>query len=371
MYPDQLEHDSTSTISLSISSCSSLSPMVCSEIQHELNLELEDLRAENMHYSNEDTFGALVDDLFKQTLLSESSSDTDYNVSSSDESCESDTEVASFCNSTDTSGPREQTSDKERFEYDGFQQLSLKDSFLQRVWEHYKEHIKSSEVMRKRIQREVIRRERQNNAKRRSWTHREVAALLCGIDKHGLGAWVAILSDGRFKTTLSLRNNVNLKDKWRLLKKGVDEDEPLDKKAAPTRVVDDSSPVVQEARPSNEVASGTGPLFYSSPVATDAAMHDSNAEYHAEIAGTARLILKDIESRSIGDQNPASSRSSALMKHQDPQHTTHTHTGCTTMSELLAGSFRREDTLVYDYTVSGCSGGDEKSMVERASSQEY
>lgn len=52
-------------------------------------------------------------------------------------------------------------------------------------------------------------------APKQKWTAEEEAALKAGIAKHGAGKWRTILRDPEFSDVLSLRSNVDLKDKWR------------------------------------------------------------------------------------------------------------------------------------------------------------
>ncbi|XP_047311000.1 telomere repeat-binding factor 1-like [Impatiens glandulifera] len=52
-------------------------------------------------------------------------------------------------------------------------------------------------------------------APKQKWTSEEEAALKAGIAKYGAGKWSAILKDPEFCFSLSLRSNVDLKDKWR------------------------------------------------------------------------------------------------------------------------------------------------------------
>ncbi|KAJ4773492.1 telomere repeat binding factor 1 [Rhynchospora pubera] len=52
-------------------------------------------------------------------------------------------------------------------------------------------------------------------APKQKWTAEEEAALKAGIAKHGAGKWRTILRDPEFSEILSLRSNVDLKDKWR------------------------------------------------------------------------------------------------------------------------------------------------------------
>ncbi|XP_077219936.1 telomere repeat-binding factor 1-like isoform X2 [Tasmannia lanceolata] len=47
------------------------------------------------------------------------------------------------------------------------------------------------------------------------WTSEEESALKAGVVKHGTGKWLTILKDPEFSGVLSLRSNVDLKDKWR------------------------------------------------------------------------------------------------------------------------------------------------------------
>ncbi|XP_042509776.1 telomere repeat-binding factor 1-like [Macadamia integrifolia] len=52
-------------------------------------------------------------------------------------------------------------------------------------------------------------------APKQKWTAEEEAALKAGVVKHGAGKWRTILKDPEFSNVLSLRSNVDLKDKWR------------------------------------------------------------------------------------------------------------------------------------------------------------
>ncbi|KAJ4823318.1 hypothetical protein Tsubulata_001474 [Turnera subulata] len=52
-------------------------------------------------------------------------------------------------------------------------------------------------------------------APKQKWTAEEEAALKAGVRKHGMGKWRTILMDPEFSSTLRLRSNVDLKDKWR------------------------------------------------------------------------------------------------------------------------------------------------------------
>ncbi|KAL2348304.1 hypothetical protein Fmac_002304 [Flemingia macrophylla] len=50
---------------------------------------------------------------------------------------------------------------------------------------------------------------------KQKWTAEEEAALKAGVVKHGAGKWRTILTDREFSSILSMRSNVDLKDKWR------------------------------------------------------------------------------------------------------------------------------------------------------------
>ncbi|KAI3953292.1 hypothetical protein MKX01_042287 [Papaver californicum] len=52
-------------------------------------------------------------------------------------------------------------------------------------------------------------------APKQKWTSEEESALKAGVIKHGAGKWRTILKDPQFSGILSLRSNVDLKDKWR------------------------------------------------------------------------------------------------------------------------------------------------------------
>ena len=43
------------------------------------------------------------------------------------------------------------------------------------------------------------------------WTTEEEEALRAGVEKHGVGKWVDILSDSQFASSLCSRSNINLK----------------------------------------------------------------------------------------------------------------------------------------------------------------
>ncbi|KAL6134669.1 hypothetical protein ACLB2K_066897 [Fragaria x ananassa] len=50
---------------------------------------------------------------------------------------------------------------------------------------------------------------------KQKWTSEEEAALVAGVAKQGAGKWKNILKDPEFAQPLSLRSNIDLKDKWR------------------------------------------------------------------------------------------------------------------------------------------------------------
>lgn len=52
-------------------------------------------------------------------------------------------------------------------------------------------------------------------ARKQKWTSEEEAALRAGIARYGVGSWRRILLDQDFRSILSCRSNVDLKDKWR------------------------------------------------------------------------------------------------------------------------------------------------------------
>ncbi|KAI3712302.1 hypothetical protein L1987_70853 [Smallanthus sonchifolius] len=52
-------------------------------------------------------------------------------------------------------------------------------------------------------------------APKQKWLFSEEVALKAGVAKHGVGKWRTILKDPEFSSVLSLRSNVDLKDKWR------------------------------------------------------------------------------------------------------------------------------------------------------------
>uniref|UniRef100_A0A453LQX0 Uncharacterized protein n=1 Tax=Aegilops tauschii subsp. strangulata TaxID=200361 RepID=A0A453LQX0_AEGTS len=52
-------------------------------------------------------------------------------------------------------------------------------------------------------------------ARKQKWTSEEEAALRAGIARYGVGSWRLILKDDDFRSILSCRSNVDLKDKWR------------------------------------------------------------------------------------------------------------------------------------------------------------
>ncbi|KAI3815287.1 hypothetical protein L1987_14949 [Smallanthus sonchifolius] len=52
-------------------------------------------------------------------------------------------------------------------------------------------------------------------APKQKWLFAEEVALKAGVAKHGVGKWRTILKDPEFSSVLSLRSNVDLKDKWR------------------------------------------------------------------------------------------------------------------------------------------------------------
>ncbi|XP_020972779.1 putative F-box/FBD/LRR-repeat protein At5g56810 [Arachis ipaensis] len=60
--------------------------------------------------------------------------------------------------------------------------------------------------------------------KRVKWKEEEVDALIRGVKKYKEGDWVGILNDPEFAHHLALRNNQQLKDKWRNIKNHVPSD---------------------------------------------------------------------------------------------------------------------------------------------------
>eukprot|EP00730_Choanoeca_flexa_P016466 TRINITY_DN7783_c0_g1_i1.p1 TRINITY_DN7783_c0_g1~~TRINITY_DN7783_c0_g1_i1.p1 ORF type:complete len:615 (+),score=155.10 TRINITY_DN7783_c0_g1_i1:36-1880(+) len=64
--------------------------------------------------------------------------------------------------------------------------------------------------------RQVIRRS-DGRGERRRWTEDEVADLIAGVEKHGEGRWMEILSDDKYN--FGDRTNVDLKDKYRNLRR--------------------------------------------------------------------------------------------------------------------------------------------------------
>jgi hypothetical protein len=54
---------------------------------------------------------------------------------------------------------------------------------------------------------------------RMPWTSDEEEALQQGVARHGEGAWAIILKDAITGVVLVNRNNVDLKDKWRCVKR--------------------------------------------------------------------------------------------------------------------------------------------------------
>ena len=49
----------------------------------------------------------------------------------------------------------------------------------------------------------------------RVWSDAETRALRAGVTEHGVGSWAVIKRDRKYASTLSMRSNVDLKDKWR------------------------------------------------------------------------------------------------------------------------------------------------------------
>ncbi|PWA62397.1 ulp1 protease family catalytic domain, Homeodomain-like protein [Artemisia annua] len=61
-----------------------------------------------------------------------------------------------------------------------------------------------------------------SNINLKKWTAEEEEALCAGVEKHGYGNWLAILSDSQFASSLANRSNINVKDKWRTLSRSSD-----------------------------------------------------------------------------------------------------------------------------------------------------
>ncbi|KAJ8755769.1 hypothetical protein K2173_024313 [Erythroxylum novogranatense] len=68
---------------------------------------------------------------------------------------------------------------------------------------------------------------------KQKWTAEEEKALLAGIAKHGPGKWKNILRDSEFAPFLTLRSNIDLKDKWRNLTVSHVSKGPKEKSRAP------------------------------------------------------------------------------------------------------------------------------------------
>jgi hypothetical protein len=66
------------------------------------------------------------------------------------------------------------------------------------------------------VKRDVI----STGLKRVKWSEAEELALVQGLEKHKGFHWATILSDPEFAVALRLRRNVDLKDKYRILRKG-------------------------------------------------------------------------------------------------------------------------------------------------------
>ena len=67
---------------------------------------------------------------------------------------------------------------------------------------------------------------------KRPWSSKEEETLIAGVERHGDGpggSWAKILQDEEFGPLLSERTGVNLKDKWRNLKRKMGDDGVLKK----------------------------------------------------------------------------------------------------------------------------------------------
>lgn len=61
----------------------------------------------------------------------------------------------------------------------------------------------------------VVQNRKKSRKLYRVWSDAETRALRAGVAEHGVGSWAAIKRDGKYASTLSMRSNVDLKDKWR------------------------------------------------------------------------------------------------------------------------------------------------------------
>ena len=71
------------------------------------------------------------------------------------------------------------------------------------------------------------------------WTEGETEALRSGVLKYGVGKWRDILQDSKLGPRLAVRNNMHLKDRWRVMMKtrspgeeAQDDDVEIEKKPA-------------------------------------------------------------------------------------------------------------------------------------------
>lgn len=72
-------------------------------------------------------------------------------------------------------------------------------------------------------------------ARKQKWTSEEEAALRAGIARYGVGSWRLILKDDDFRSILSCRSNVDLKDKWRNINVFLTESGSMDKGRTATK----------------------------------------------------------------------------------------------------------------------------------------
>jgi hypothetical protein len=101
----------------------------------------------------------------------------------------------------------------------------------------------------------------------RTWSEAETRALAAGVAEHGVGQWAKIKRDAKYASTLSMRSNVDLKDKWRTAKTGPSPRKPR-------------SPSL-----------GRGPV---SPVGTSSPTAAARAAEYSRLSPTAKQVLNEL-----------------------------------------------------------------------------
>ncbi|KAG7600567.1 Linker histone H1/H5 domain H15 [Arabidopsis suecica] len=131
--------------------------------------------------------------------------------------------------------------------------------------------------------------------RKNKWTVEEEEALLAGIAKHGSGKWSNIVDDPEFAAKLLDRTNINLKDKWRNMKK------------SRTHTLESTSIFTSPSKTSRAVVSNEPFLSSSSDVSNDtrydAMVFEAISTINDENGSNLKQMLSFIEEQHEVPQN--------------------------------------------------------------------